>query len=211
MRLAIFDVDGTLIRGKSTEKRFFGWLLRHGYLGPRQWLSAAFFVPRWLPRFGRHVFRKNKAYLNGLPASLVADAARQFVAAMPDSDWNQPLLAALARHKENGDLVVLLSGTLQPILDRLADRFGADGCVGTECSVEQGRYTALPPIRHPFHEEKAALLSSICATHGVAAAEVIAYGDSRFDIPLLSKVGRPIAVCPDRKLAAWARAKGPVM
>ena len=211
MRLAIFDVDGTLIRGTSTEKRFFGWLLRHGYLGPRQWLSAALFVPRWLPRFGRHVLRKNKAYLDGLPASLVADAARQFVAAVPDSDWNQPLLVALARHKENGDAVVLLSGTLQPILDRLADRFGADGCVGTECSVEQGRYTALPPIRHPFHEEKAALLSSICATHGVAAAEVVAYGDSRFDIPLLNKVGRPIAVCPDRKLAAWARAKGPVM
>jgi HAD superfamily hydrolase (TIGR01490 family) len=207
MRLAIFDVDGTLVRGKSTEKRFLGWLLRHGYLGPRQWLSAAWFVPRWLPRFGRHVFRKNKAYLDGLPVSLVADAARQFVAAMPDSGWNQPALAALARHKEHGDLVVLLSGTLQPVLDRLADRFGADGCVGTACSVEQGLYTALPPIRHPFHEEKAALLASICAMHGVAAAEVTAYGDSRFDIPLLSKVGRPIAVCPDRQLAAWARSK----
>jgi HAD superfamily hydrolase (TIGR01490 family) len=208
MRLAIFDVDGTLIKGKSTEKRFFGWLLRHGYLGSRQWLSAAWFVARWLPKFGRHVFRKNKAYLDGLRASLVAEAARQFVDAMPDSEWNQPALAELAQHKERGDLVVLLSGTLQPILERLSDRFGADGCLGTECKVEHDLCTAQPPIRHPFHEEKATLLSSICATRGIGAAEVSAYGDSHFDIPMLSMAGQPIAVCPDRKLAAWARSKG---
>ena len=43
MRVAIFDVDGTLVAGKSTEKRFIGWMLRRGHIGLRQLLSAAWF------------------------------------------------------------------------------------------------------------------------------------------------------------------------
>jgi HAD superfamily hydrolase (TIGR01490 family) len=205
MRLAIFDVDGTLVSGKSTEKRFIAWLLRRGHIGPLQVLSAAWFVVRWFPQYGRHVFRKNKAYLKGLSASLVADEARQFVEAVPDADWIQPALAELRRHKESGHVIVLLSGSLQPIVERVAGRFGANGAFGTECRVEQGLFTAAPPAQHPFFDEKAGMLMSICETHRIAAAEVCAYADSGFDIPMLRKVGHPTAVCPDRKLAQWAR------
>ncbi|MEX2122663.1 MAG: HAD-IB family phosphatase [Woeseia sp.] len=205
MRLAIFDVDGTLVSGKSTEKRFIAWLLRRGHIGPRQVLSAAWFVVRWFPQYGRHVFRKNKAYLSGLSATLVAEEAGQFAEALSETDWIQPALAELRRHKEDGHVVVLMSGSLQPIVEMLAGRFGANGSFGTECSVEQGQFTAAPPVQHPFYDEKAAMLSSICETHRIAAGDVCAYADSRFDIPLLSKVGYPTAVCPDRRLAEWAR------
>ena len=205
MRLAIFDVDGTLITGKSTEKRFIAWLLRRGHLGPRQILSAGWFVVRWFPRYGRHVFRKNKAYLNGLSESVVVEEATRFAATLPETDWIQPALDELRRHKEMGDIVMLLSGSLQPIVDTLAVRFGADGSRGAECSVVDGIFTAAPPVQHPFYLEKAATLSSICETYRIAAGEVCAYADSRFDIPLLSRVGYPVAVCPDRRLAEWAR------
>ena len=206
MRLAIFDVDGTLVSGRSTEKRFIAWLFRRGHLGPLQLLSAGWFVVRWFPQFGRHVFRKNKAYLNGLPVSLVADEARRFVQSVPDAAWIEPALAELRRHRKNGDIVILLSGTLQPIAESLCSRFGADGSLGTECHVEQQRFTASPPLQHPFYDEKADMLSSICETYRIAAGEIYAYADSRFDIPLLRKIGYPVAVCPDRALAEWARA-----
>lgn len=206
MRLAIFDVDGTLVSGRSTEKRFMAWLLRRGHIGPLQVLSAAWFVIRWFPQFGRHVFRKNKAYLNGLSVALVAREARQFVESVPDADWIGPALAELRLHKKNGDFVVLLSGTLQPIVESLCGRFGADGSFGTECRVEQGFFTASPPGQHPFYDEKADMLSSICETYRIAAGEVYAYADSGFDIPFMGKVGYPVAVCPDRKLARWAKA-----
>jgi phosphoserine phosphatase len=168
-------------------------------------LSAVWFVVRWFPRFGRHVFRKNKAYLNGLPAALVADEARQFVASVPDADWIAPALAELRLHKKNGDIVVLLSGTLQPIVESLAVLLGANGALGAECDVQRGRFTAAPPARHPFYDEKTGMLDSICVTYRIAAADVYAYADSGFDVPLLRKVGYPVAVCPDRKLAEWAR------
>lgn len=204
MPLAVFDVDGTLVSGRSTEKRFMTWLFRRGHLGPVQMLSMLWFILRWFPRFGRHVFKKNKAYLNRLPVSLVAQEAREFVASVPDDLWIGPALAELEMHKQRGDAVVLLSGTLQPIVECLSARLGANGCLGTECVVERGCFTASPPSRHPFHDEKADLLTSVCETYRVAAGEVYAYADSAFDIPLLSKVGYPVAICPDGKLQAWA-------
>ena len=204
MPLAVFDVDGTLISGRSTEKRFMTWLFRRGHLGPFQMLSMLWFILRWSPRFGRHVFKKNKAYLNRLPVSLVTNEAREFVASMADDLWIRPALAELQMHKRRGDAVVLLSGTLQPIVECLSARFGANGSLGTECVIERGRFTAAPPLRHPFYDEKADLLTSICETYRTAAGEVYAYADSGFDIPLLSKVGYPVAVCPDGKLQAWA-------
>jgi HAD superfamily hydrolase (TIGR01490 family) len=204
MPLAIFDVDGTLISGKSTEKRFMAWLLRRGHIGPYQVASTVWFVIRWFPRYGRHVFKKNKAYLNGLPASLVADEARRFADAVPAADWIEPVLTELRRHKEAGHSVILMSGSLQPIVDSLASRFGVDRSLGTECEAVHGLLTAAPPSQHPFFHEKAEMLPSICEKYGIAAGEVYAYADSRFDIPFLSEVGYPAAVCPDSKLADWA-------
>ncbi|MGH8194614.1 MAG: HAD family hydrolase [Woeseiaceae bacterium] len=206
MRLAIFDVDGTLVAGKSTEKRFIGWMLRRGIIGPRQLLSAAWFVVRWFPRYGRHVFRKNKAYLNGLTEDLIEREVERFGQEISDEDWIQPALAELRRHQESGDVVILLSGSLQPIVEYLRKRFAAEMGLGTHCETVQGRYTAVPPARHPFYEDKSDMLISICKRYDVAANEVSAYADSGFDIPLLASVGDPVAVRPDRRLAEWAKA-----
>lgn len=207
MRLAIFDVDGTLVAGKSTEKRFIAWMLRRGHIGPRQLLAAAWFVLRWFPRYGRHVFRKNKAWLSGLDEAAVTREAALFVTEqLDDTDWIAPAVAELSRHLERGDTVVLLSGSPQPIVDLLCGEFGAAEGLGTQCDVVHGRYTAAPATRHPFFDDKVALLSSICEKYDVAAQDVSAYADSRFDIPLLASVGHPAAVCPDKRLAEWAAA-----
>jgi HAD superfamily hydrolase (TIGR01490 family) len=204
MRLAIFDVDGTLIAGKSTEKRFIAWLMQHGYLSPRQLAAMVWHVPRRLPVYGRHVFRKNKAYLAGLSQQTVEEQATQFVDALPETEWIDATMQELRKHRERGETVLLLSGTLQPIIDALAVRVGADSAIGTICDCRSGRFTGKPPSRHPFYHAKAELLAEICERHDAEAADVVAYADSRFDIPLLARVGAPVAVGPDRALAKWA-------
>lgn len=204
MQLAIFDVDGTLISGHSTEKRFMVWLLRRGLIGPRQVLASAWFIVRWFPVFGRHVFRKNKAYLCGLSEATIAAQSALFVATLPESAWIRPSVAELRIKKEQEGVVVLLSGTLQSILDAMAERLGADDAVGTICRSANGRYTSAPPLRHPFGTEKAALQQEISERYRTSNADITSYADSRFDIPMLSQAGQPVAVCPDSELAAWA-------
>lgn len=206
MQLAIFDVDGTLISGKSTEKRFMAWLLRHGFIGPRQIVAAVWFVLLRFPAYGRHVFRKNKAYLSGLPEHVVREQAARFVAALDESAWIGRSLAELRGHVERGDTVILMSGTLQPIIDALASRVGATSAIGTICHLLDGHYSGKPPLRHPFYGTKAQLLGEVRSDYGIGADAVAAYGDSRFDIPLFELVGTPVAVGPDHILAKWADA-----
>lgn len=208
MQLAVFDIDGTLVAGPSTEKRFFLWLLRRGVLGPRRLLAFLFFNLRWLPRYGRHVAKKNKAYLTGLDAARFEREARAFVASELEPALYAPAVARLQRHRAAGDAVVLLSGTLQPIAEELARRFGAEEAIGSLCAEKNGRLAARPPSRHPFAADKCVLLDEIRRSRGVELAAVAAYGDSRWDLPLLESVGTPVAVRPDRELRTVAEARG---
>ena len=79
MKLVLFDIDGTLIGGASTERRFARFLWQQRRIGLRQGLSFLWFAVRYFPRFGTGVLRKNKAYLAGISEQEVQDLADEFV------------------------------------------------------------------------------------------------------------------------------------
>lgn len=203
--LAIFDIDGTLVTGPSTERRLFRALLAAGRLGPRQLAAFAAFVPRHVPAFGRHVFRKNKAYLAGLPPAALVEFADRWVPRALAGAWFAPAVARLRAHLAAGDEVLLLSGTPDFVARAIARELGAPAWLGSWLRVDRGRFTAAPPVRHPFGTAKLDLARELCRTRRLALADVAAYGDSVHDLPLLVAVGQPVAVRPDAALARVAR------
>ena len=134
MGLAVFDIDGTLVTGPSTEKRFALHLARSGRLGPRQVVAFLAFLLRELPRYGWHVLKKNKAYLSGLGEQDVRDLAAAWVRAALAKAWFEPCLARLRRHREAGDTVVLLSGTPQFVASAIGAALGVDHVIGSDCA-----------------------------------------------------------------------------
>ena len=205
MTLAIFDIDGTLIPGR-TEPRFWRYLLVRGLQGPRQILAYAWFLLRCLPRYGVHVVKKNKAYLVGLATAEVAAHAADFVASDVLPRLYAPAMHRLQHHLRRGDVVVLLSGTLEPIARALADELGVQHVVATTCAERYGRYLAHPPIVHPFGSRKLGLATTLAARLGTELRLATAYADSGHDLALLEAVGSPVAVRPDAKLKRAARA-----
>ena len=206
--MAVFDLDGTLVGGPSSERRFALWLLRRGVLGPRQCLAWLGFLGRHALRHGRHAPKKNKAYLAGLTVSRVAGLAERFVAEELVPRLDRAVLAELEGHRRRGERTVLLSGTLQPIADALAARLGIDRAVGSLVPTRAGRYRPRPPERHPFGREKRALAEALCREAGVTLDAVSAYGDAFDDRHLLERVGTPVAVEPARALARLAAERG---
>lgn len=204
MKLAFFDIDGTLLAG-STERRFWRYLLRRGHQGPYQFAAYLFFALRFLPTFGRHTLQKNKAYLVGLEVERVRALASDFVKTEVVPLLYQPAVQRLQRHVDAGDTVVLLSGTLEPIARALGAALGVHYALGTICRERHGRYTAAPPERHPFGASKSELAASLAAKLGGNLRDAAAYGDSRHDLRLLESVGYPVAVQPDPPLLATAR------
>ena len=206
MTLAIFDIDDTLIRG-STERRFWRYLFAQRRQGPRQLLAGAWFLVRFLPRYGIHVAKKNKAYLVGLETADVAALAADFVASEVLPRLYEPAVQRLQQHLRAGDTVALLSGTLEPIARALAEHLGVQHVRATACAQRDGRYLAQPPVVHPFGALKLGLAAELAARLGTDLRLATAYADSTHDLKLLEAVGSPVAVRPDRKLLRAARAK----
>jgi HAD superfamily hydrolase (TIGR01490 family) len=203
MQLVIFDIDGTLVRG-SSERLFWRYLCARKRQGPRQLLAFAAFFVRYLPIGGIHTSKKNKAYLTGFEPAEVERLAADFVAVDLVRALYEPAVTRLKAHVQRGDLVLLMSGTLQPIARALADFLGVEHVVATLCSESRGRLRAGPPERHPFGSAKVAFAREFARQHGVDLATAVAYSDSRDDIELLEAVGFPVIVRPDPTLLARA-------
>jgi HAD superfamily hydrolase (TIGR01490 family) len=208
MALVLVDLDGTLLPGASSERRFIARLLALRRLGPAQIVCALSFLLRRWPAYGRWTIKKNKAYLAGLPVAEVAVLAEAFVRQDIEPRLCRKLLRRLDRHRRMGDAVALLSGAPDFIVAPLAERLDIAVWRATRCAQRDGRFLAEPPFRHPFAEAKLRYAREICAALEVGLGACTAYADSAHDLPLLRRVGRPIAVRPDRHLARVARRQG---
>jgi HAD superfamily hydrolase (TIGR01490 family) len=206
MRLAIFDVDGTIVRG-SSERRFWLYLVARGRQGPRQIAAYLLFLIRYLPTGGIHTLKKNKAYLCGLKRDDVDALAEEFVATRLMSRLREAVVQRLRQHVLRGDAVVLVTGTIEPIARALARQLGVRYVCATLCSERNGRYRAQPPETHPFGGAKLGLSRQLAAQIGCELQTAAAYGDSRHDLFLLEAVSEPVAVSPDAVLSRVALAR----
>lgn len=202
MGCAFVDVDGTLVNA-SSEPRFFAHLAAARLIGPAQLCAWAGFAVRAFPGL-----KRNKAYLAGLDCGHVAMEAERFVARSLEAALRPEMLKRIDRHKRNGETVVLMTGTLAEIARPLARRVGADAVLATVCATDGGVFAAAPPLLHPFAAAKAQLAADFAREAGHGLDACAAYGDSRYDIPLLQVVGRPVAVEPDATLARLAQRAG---
>ncbi len=207
-RLALFDIDGTLVRDPSTEKRFVLWMLLTGRIGLLRLLAYAAFCLRYLPRYGAGVFARNKSLMwrrteEGTKALARAWAARHLRRAL-----YLPCVQRLEMHRERGDIVVLLSGTPDFLAEAVATQLDVPHVVATRCAQRNGRFVLEPPEVHCVSQAKLEAARHLCGQFGASLAETMAYANSITDIPLLAACGRPIAVTPDAGLAAEAARKG---
>jgi HAD superfamily hydrolase (TIGR01490 family) len=114
----------------------------------------------------------------------------------------------LSRHKRAGREVYIASSSPEDYLEILADELGIDGVIGTRAQVIDGKYTGEldgPMVHGP---EKAARVERLAKERDIELSRSFAYSDSINDLPMLELVGNPVAMNPDRRLAAEARRRG---
>ena len=101
----------------------------------------------------------------------------------------------------------MLSASGQEVVEPIAAMLGADRCMATRMGVADGRYTGEIDY-YCFGEAKAEAARDIAAERGYVLARCRAYSDSITDLPLLSAVGFPTVVNPDRALRRVAQERG---
>jgi HAD superfamily hydrolase (TIGR01490 family) len=112
----------------------------------------------------------------------------------------------IEKSRAAGHDVVLISGALEIVLEHTARFLGAQEVIGNRLEMKAGIATGKllkPVVAGP---EKARLIREHAKLRGFDLAECFAFSDSYSDVPMLSVVGHPAAVNPDKRLALLAKA-----
>jgi HAD superfamily phosphoserine phosphatase-like hydrolase len=206
-KLVLFDLDGTLLEGLSSENSFVLYLLKKGYIRSHQISAYIKFLIKWFPKYHIYTFIKNKAYLAHLSVDKICDLGQKFVKEHLISRVRPTLVNAIEQHRAAGDILVLLSGTHQFIAEAFGKLLNIPHVEATKCVLKDNRFTQLPPKQHPFAREKLDITRRLCRQYGLTLERCVAYGNSCNDLFLLSSVGFPVAVYPDWKLRKIAQRK----
>lgn len=113
-------------------------------------------------------------------------------------------LELIAWHHQAGRQVFFISASPEEIVSPLAEYLGADGCIASRARLDdEGRYTGEMEF-YAYGPSKAQAITDLARANGIDLTESFAYSDSLTDLPMLEAVGHPVAVNPDRGLAALA-------
>lgn len=205
---AIFDLDGTLVRGTSTERLLVPWLIRRRVIGVRQ-IAAGAALAALYPLVGRtRALRRNKRWLVGIEVAVVEAQLGLFIDEVVAPRWCRPVLEMMEELRSEGHLVALLSGAPDFIVRAVARRLGAEAWVGTPLEIEGGRFTGRLAGAHVFGPQKAITLRLLAEEQGLDLGRSWGFADHPTDVDFLDQVGNRVAVDPGPRLRRAAEAGG---
>ena len=219
MKAAFFDVDGTL-----TQTRVWAGLTEYFKAHKKKRFVAVIFNIYHFPlmifyKFKlfsitkiRDIWSRNMAwYFGGYTVEEAQFIWDWVITHHMRKIWRQDVREILNKHGQNGDIIVLVSGGPQGMVQRISDEVGADFALGTIHQIENGIYTGRGKnVRVCIDQNKALFAKELIDNHDldIDLSNSFAYADSIGDIPLLEMVGNPVAVYPDEGLKLIAEERG---
>lgn len=210
---AFFDVDNTVMQGASIY-HFARGLHRRKFFTTREIAGAA-----WKQTYFRlmgvedpaHVAEARSSALSFIAGHTVAEleelGEKIFDESMAHRIW--PGTRALAQlHLDEGKRVWLVTAAPIEIASIIARRLGLTGALGTVAEHAGGVYTGQLVGDLLHGPAKAEAIKALAVREGLDLAACSAYSDSFNDLPMLSLVGDPVAINPDARLRAHAKAHG---
>jgi HAD superfamily hydrolase (TIGR01490 family) len=208
-----FDLDNTMLQGAAI------------YYLARGLASRRYFTTRDLLRFGLQQLRfrvtatehdGHMAQARELALAFVAGRRVDELRALAEEIFDELMAEriwagthALARmHLEAGQRVWLVTAAPVELGAMIATRLGLTGAIGTVAEVRDGVYTGRLVDGLMHGPAKAAAIADLAEREGLDLARCAAYSDSINDLPMLSAVGRPVAVNPDAALRRVAAEQG---
>jgi HAD superfamily hydrolase (TIGR01490 family) len=213
MRLALFDLDNTLLAGDS-DYEWGQFLVDRGVLDREEYEAQ-----------NREYYEQYAAgtldiheYL-GFALRPLADHGAADLRRWHDEFMRTRILpmitprarALVCEHLDACELCAVVTATNSFVTAPIAREFGVPHLVATEPESAGGRFTGRVAGTPCFREGKIRRVHEWLAGLGHRLGDFEAsafYSDSHNDLPLLATVTRPVAVDPDEALAAEAARRG---
>jgi len=213
-RLALFDLDGTLLAG-DTDVLWCEFLIDEGVLDRETFAAANRDVA---DRYGRGEITPAEfaafyaATLAGRSPEQWAPLRERFIASSIAPRIGAASFGLVAARRVGGDRLVMTTATNRFLTAPIAALLGIADLVATDLEVAAtGEFTGRTSGIVNMRDGKVARLARWLAEEGLAGSSLAAatfYSDSINDLPLLSVVTHPVTVHPDDRLRAHAERAG---
>lgn len=219
-KAAFFDVDNTLLNLKS----MFSFQEYFYANAPETRRGRETSYADFVAQLQTHPARHDRLALNrlfyesfkGRRRSEVVALAEQWFRGLNDEHgdklWIRSALDLANALREEGHLLVAVSGSCHEILGPVLRHLAFDHCLATNLEVHEDIYTGkiLPP--QVIGEGKAQVIAQFGGEHSLDVAACVACGDHITDIAMLEAVGMQYVVAGDPALESIAASrKWPVL
>lgn len=201
---AFFDLDKTVIASSST-LAFTRPFYDSGLLSKRAVIKAAaahlMFTftaadHNQVEHLRRHVIDMCEGWDAGQIRAIVAETLDEVMAPLVYTGAAD----LIAEHKAAGHDVVLISASGVEMVEPIGAMLGVDHVAASRMTLTPDGHYAGSLDFYCYGEEKAVEMRRLAQLHGYDLDASFAYSDSVTDVPMLSAVGHPVAVNPDRQL-----------
>lgn len=210
MAASYFDVDGTLVSTNLVHPTLFYLLNQATPLHSAMKLGLAVAKAPWMAV----AEMRDRRLFNEMLFSVYEGVSEDRLLSLAEEAFDtviKPRIYPAAKDfvkasTDKGQDVVLVSGALDFLMKFLADYLGATDVIANRLEIKDRFATGKllrPVVAGP---EKARLIRDHARSKGHNLDECFAYSDSYSDVPMLSIVGYPAAINPDRKLLLLAQA-----
>jgi HAD superfamily hydrolase (TIGR01490 family) len=202
---AFFDIDGTLHRD-SLMMEHFKRLIRYEIIDPQYWYNhAQKAFQNWDKRMGNYedyLLEVAEIYLNSMKGQnrhYIDFIVNQVIETKGDRVYRFTR-DRIYWHKEQGHRVIFISGSPDYLVERMAEKFGADDFRATEYVVDND-YNFTGEIKRMWDaHSKSAALEELVETYDIDLHRSYAYGDTKGDLSMLKAVAYPVAINPAKEL-----------
>ncbi|MBI5198297.1 MAG: HAD-IB family hydrolase [Nitrospirae bacterium] len=208
MIAAFFDVDNTIVHGPSLEQLFFRYLISKGVLKTRDIAGTLSFIVRCSVDLSGMAMRSRRIYLIGKPVPLIEQLADQCFEEVVRRRISRKARARIADHRKQGHRVVLITGSLDLLVRKVAQELNADDFIASDTERHEGHFTGKIRLPVPYGHGKGYWLTEYAERNSVNLSASFAYGDSPRDRWVFEQVGYPRVVNPGWRLRRMARQKG---
>ena len=213
MNLALFDLDNTILAGDS-DYNWSRFLIQEGYLDGAihaeknekfyaDYKAGTLDIYAFVEFQFKPLARNPRAVLNQLLKKYVEEVIKPMI--------TEKARALVKRHREEGDLIIVITATNSFITKPIAELFGIENLIGTDPEEKEGEFTGKVSGLPSFKEGKVTRLEAWLKGKNLSLASFeksYFYSDSHNDLPLMQKVTHPVAVDSDDVLSEYAKSKG---
>ena len=210
MTLALFDLDNTLLSDDS-DYRWGQYLAEKQLVDIEKYteMNKAFYEQYANGTLDIHDFCAfSFEFLTTKSMEELAILHDEFMQTHISSAMSAKSKALIAQHKAMGHTLMVITATNSFVTRPIVTAFGIDNLIATKPKIENGRYTRKIDGVPSFKEGKVTRLNDWLNENNESLEDSYFYSDSHNDLPLLELVTTPIAVDPDPKLEAIAKANG---